>query len=128
MAGMTPHTIYSVYEAARMKRYHVISISVLIGLVLGLSVSKAANAAPLSLTCETIAPYAGKSLEVMADQDLSVGGASFEIEPIENDSTFRGSNPASTVVLSRATGGGWNILVQSRVSDRTISAHCLEVE
>ncbi|HIE8239213.1 TPA: hypothetical protein ACXPQL_004120 [Salmonella enterica] len=110
-----------------MKRYHVISISVLVGLIIGLSVAKA-DAAPLSLQCETIAPYAGNMISVSTGDDLQVGGASFENEPIDNDSTFSGSNPLSTVKVTRAEGGGWFLVVQSRVSDRTISAHCEQVE
>ncbi|EPV4171444.1 hypothetical protein ACV5Z5_004642 [Salmonella enterica subsp. enterica] len=112
-----------------MKRYHVISISVLMGLIIGLSVNKA-QAANLSLQCETIAPYAGNVISVASadGEDLTVGGASFENTALENDSSFGGSNPVSTVRISRNNNGGWFLVVQSKVSDRTISAHCVEVE
>ncbi|HEI4368089.1 TPA: hypothetical protein SI878_004396 [Salmonella enterica] len=110
-----------------MKRIHVIAISVLIGFISGVAVAPA-KAATLSLQCETIAPYAGNVISVSTGDDLQVGGASFENEPIDNDSTFSGSNPLSTVKVTRAEGGGWFLVVQSRVSDRTISAHCEQVE
>lgn len=122
-----------------MKRIHVIAISVLIGFISGVAVAPA-KAASLSLTpagfvsnkvalhCETIAPYAGNVIAVSTGNDLTVGGASFENQPLENDSSFSGANPLSTVRISRNEAGGWFLVVQSKVSDRTISAHCVEVE
>lgn len=127
LCAMTPHIINSVMRSHIMKRIHVIAISVLIGFISGVAVAPA-KAATLSLQCETIAPYAGNVISVSTGDDLQVGGASFENEPIDNDSTFSGSNPLSTVKVTRAEGGGWFLVVQSRVSDRTISAHCEQVE
>lgn len=110
-----------------MKRIHVIAISVLIGFISGVAVAPA-KAGSLSLQCETIAPYAGNVINVSTGDDLTVGGASFENMPVENDSSFGGANPLSTVRISRNEAGGWFLVVQSRVSDRTITAHCAEVE
>lgn len=121
------HYQQCLYEAAPMKRIHVIAISVLIGFISGVAVAPA-KAASLSLHCETIAPYAGNVISVSTGNDLTVGGASFENQPLENDSNFSGANPLSTVRISRNEAGGWFLVVQSKVSDRTISAHCVEVE
>ncbi|EBU8272199.1 hypothetical protein DLL80_23820 [Salmonella enterica subsp. enterica serovar Newport] len=117
-------------RGAQVKRYHVISISVLMGLIIGLSVAPA-KANPLSFQCKTIAPYAGNVINVSTGEpggDLLVGGASFEIDPVGDDATFNASNPASTVILSRGSGQGWDLVVKSRVSERIISAHCFLVE
>ncbi|HFW4592832.1 TPA: hypothetical protein ACIBRT_003755 [Salmonella enterica subsp. enterica serovar Aberdeen] len=119
-------------RGAQMKRYHVISISVLMGLIIGLSVSKSAQAMDtnINLVCETTAPYPGNMFPVTISEDLTMGETVFDIQKTGYNfgATYRGANPVSAVTISRLSSGAWGLMLVSKVSDRVLHAQCNAVD
>lgn len=100
-----------------MKRYHVISISVLLGLVTGLSVSKAADAAQFDCEGVTVTHKAaeitrtdsGAYIESMPER-LIVGGAMVTGLHYGGELRFDGSD--SIQLIGKAGGGLVNFMYQ----------------
>ncbi|EBW2292199.1 hypothetical protein DFV88_24765 [Salmonella enterica subsp. enterica serovar Newport] len=98
-----------------MKRYHVISISVLIGLIVGLSVSKAAEAAPVSYkdtgraVCVIHWPNGESAVETYDNGELTQSTYPGE--------TFRNDKPGMTAKE-------WAFIESSNLNDNGHIADC----